>query len=208
MPMPPSRRLPLKAEKHTVTPDTDLISRPFDAAFGKLVENRARNPRVKTKAPLHTGPDSHIGTQIISVRGAPHDKLVARSQNNVVINIAPQSDHLIPTAALIFSGNDYERHVIHVDPTTFHWRDKPVAAIRLAPQYTGKELYQRRPTYKATFMIPATVSGNPDVEFLRRGLSNAPQNVPTPALRGELVRGELVRGLLAFGLSVHLRSLA
>jgi len=203
MPMPPSRRLPLKAEKHTVTPDTDLISRPFDAAFGKLVENRARNPRVKIKAPLHTGPDSHIGTQIITVRGAPHDKLVAGSQNNVIINIAPQSDHLIPAAALIFSGNDHERRVIHIDPTTFNRRDKPVAAIRLAPQYTGKELYQCRPAYKATFMKPAPVSGDPDVECLRRGLSHAPQNVPTPALRGELVRG-----LLAFGLSIHLRSLA
>jgi hypothetical protein len=203
---------PLKAEERASTPDTDLTLRALDAPFGKLIEDRPRNPAFKTKSPFHTGPNCHIGTKIIAVRGTPHDKLVAGPQNDVVIDIASQPDHLILAIALKFSGNDNERSIIHIDAPAFNRRDKPVAAIRLAPQHTRKKLHQRRTPDEPTFMIPASISGDSDIEFLRCGPAHITQHISAVTMRGGGLLFALSGGLPGsspvFGLPVHSRSLA
>jgi hypothetical protein len=209
---PSSCLTPLKAEERTSTPDTDLTLRAFNTAFGKLIEDRPRNPAFKTKSSVDTGPHCHIGTKIIAVRRTPHDKLVGGPQNDVVIDIASQPYHLILAIALTFSGDDNERNVIHVDAPAFDRRDKPVTAIRLAPQHTCKKLHQRRPPDEPAFMIPASIGGDSDIEFLRRGPAHIAQHISAVTMRGDgllfALSGGASASSLVFGLPVHSRSLA
>ena len=185
-----------------------MTRRPLNSTFGKLIEDWSRNPPFETWPPLHAGPHCHIGSKIIGVRGTPHDKLVVGTQNDVVIDIALQPDHLILAVSLTVSGDNNERHVIHVDPPAFDRRDKPVATIRLTPQHTCKKLHQRRSRYESTFMIPASISGDTDVEFLRRRAPDIAQHIPAITVWGDCRLFGLSGGWMAFGFPVHALSLA
>jgi hypothetical protein len=195
---PISCHLSLKAEESSSAPDTDLPLRPLNAARGKLIEDRPR------KAPVKTRPNRHIGPDVVANGGPAHDKRMVRAQSYVILDIAVQPDHLILGIAFNFSGNDDERHVIDFDPAAFNRRDKPIASIRFAAQYAREKLDQSWPGNQPTFVIPASVSRDPDVEFLRRWSAHITQHIAAVTTCGGLWGGPD----LAFRLPVHIGSLA
>jgi hypothetical protein len=57
-------------------------------------------------------------------------------------------------------------------------------------------------------MIPASISGDTDVEFLRRRAPDIAQHIPSITVGGSCLLFGLSGGLLAFGFPVHAPSLA
>src|SRR3546814_4995312 len=51
--------------------------------------------------------------------------------------------------------------VLHIDVQLFGRRHEHMAAIRLAPQYGGKEPHHGCPSYRRSFMIPCPVGRDP-----------------------------------------------
>src|SRR3546814_6106845 len=88
-----------------------------------------------------------------------------------MIRLPPRStrtDTLVPyttlfrsprTLALDLDGQ--EGRVLHIDVQLFGRRHEHMAAIRLAPQYGGKEPHHGCPSYRRSFMIPCPVGRDP-----------------------------------------------
>lgn len=111
-----------------------------------------------------------IGADLAVFRRFLDSQRMLRIGLDPVVQIGTKREYLFLPFAFHGKFNRRKGSILHLDATAFDRRTQPVISVIVSPQYRGKQLYQGFSADWGTFVIPGTVTRNPDVVGSRADL--------------------------------------
>src|SRR3546814_495410 len=143
----------IHCEEGAIAPDAERIVIFIKRDICKLIIYRPYDERVQAGTHLDIG--MHAMTAVLEPDG------MSAVRCGQVAGVQAESKTAVRPRTLALDLDGQEGRVLHIDVQLFGRRHEHMAAIRLAPQYGGKEPHHGCPSYRRSFMIPCPVGRDP-----------------------------------------------